>query len=101
MTTGNASEQTKETRYVIVGNGAAGAAALREIRATDPAGRITMLTEEAYDAYSRPLISYYLKGRVPMDKIGYGSPLPPDGHTEMRLSTRVEGIDPQAHTLQL
>lgn len=101
MTTGNTFAPKKETRYVIVGNGAAGAAALREIRSTDPAGRITMLTEEGYDAYSRPLISYYLKGRVPMNKMGYGSPLPPDGRTEVRLSTRVEGIDPEAHTLQL
>lgn len=50
--------------YVIIGASAAGLAAAEEIRKTDRKGNITMLTEEAYLPYSRPSISYYLKGKV-------------------------------------
>lgn len=51
-------------RYVIVGASAAGLAAAEAIRNTDKQGIITVLTEEEYMPYSRPSISYYLKGKV-------------------------------------
>lgn len=51
-------------RYVIVGNSAAAVAAVEEIRKNDKKGKITLISDEAYRTYSRPLISYYLKGRV-------------------------------------
>lgn len=50
--------------YVIIGASAAGLAAAETIRSHDKSGRITVLTEEAYLPYSRPSISYYLKGTV-------------------------------------
>lgn len=50
--------------YVIIGASAAGLAAAEAIRKTDAQGKITILTEEAYMPYSRPSISYYLKGKV-------------------------------------
>lgn len=51
-------------KYVIVGASAAGLAAAEEIRRTDAKGDITVLTEEAFLPYSRPSISYFLKGKV-------------------------------------
>ena len=42
----------------------AGLAAAEQIRKTDPAGAVTLLTRETDLPYSRPSISYYLKGLV-------------------------------------
>lgn len=51
-------------KYVIIGASAAGLAAAEAIRKNDTASDITILTEEAYLPYSRPSISYFLKGKV-------------------------------------
>ena len=51
-------------KYVIIGASAAGLAAAEQIRKTDPAGVVTLLTRETDLPYSRPSISYYLKGLV-------------------------------------
>lgn len=51
-------------KYVIIGASAAGLAAAEQIRKTDPAGTVTLLTRETDLPYSRPSISYYLKGLV-------------------------------------
>lgn len=49
-------------RYVIVGNSAGGVGAAETIRATDPDGHVTILSDESYPAYSRPAISEFLAG---------------------------------------
>lgn len=51
-------------KYVIIGASAAGLAAAQEIRRTDKSSSLTLITEESYMPYSRPSISYYLKGQV-------------------------------------
>lgn len=51
-------------KYLIIGASAAGLATAESIRKTDASGEITILTKEAYLPYSRPSISYYLKGKV-------------------------------------
>ena len=51
-------------KYVIIGASAAGLAAAEQIRKTDPAGAVILLTRETDLPYSRPSISYYLKGLV-------------------------------------
>ncbi|MGN0521942.1 MAG: NAD(P)/FAD-dependent oxidoreductase [Eubacterium sp.] len=51
-------------KYVIIGASAAGLAAAQAIRTVDTKGDITVLTDEAYLPYSRPSISYFLKGKV-------------------------------------
>lgn len=50
--------------YVIIGASAAGLSAAESIRKNDLDGSITVLTNEAYLPYSRPSISYYLKGKI-------------------------------------
>lgn len=51
-------------KYVIIGASAAGLACAEQIRKEDADGSITVLTREPYLPYSRPSISYYLKGSV-------------------------------------
>ena len=51
-------------KYVIIGASAAGLACAEQIRKEDKNGEITVLTKEKYLPYSRPSISYYLKGAV-------------------------------------
>ena len=45
-------------KYVIIGNSAAAIGAVQGIRSVDRDGSITIITDEAYHTYSRPLISY-------------------------------------------
>ena len=58
-------------KYVIIGNSAAAIGAVQGIRSVDKDGSITIITDEAYHTYSRPLISYWLEGKVADDKIYY------------------------------
>lgn len=51
-------------KYVIIGASAAGLSTAESIRKNDKNGEITVLTKEDYLPYSRPSISYYLKGKV-------------------------------------
>ncbi|MDO4529734.1 MAG: FAD-dependent oxidoreductase [Lachnospiraceae bacterium] len=58
-------------RYVIIGNGVAAAACIEGIRSVDPQGTLTVLSEEPYEVYCRPLISYYLEGKTDAEKMKY------------------------------
>ena len=48
------------TRYLVIGNSAGGIAAAEAIREADQSGSITIISDEPYPSYSRPLISKYL-----------------------------------------
>lgn len=58
-------------RYVIIGNSAAGIGAVQGIRELDKEGEITLISDEKYHTYSRPLISYLLKGAVTEENMKY------------------------------
>lgn len=60
-------------RYVILGNGVAAAGCIEGIRSVDPEGKITVISEEKYAVYCRPLISYYLEGKTDLQKMNYRS----------------------------
>jgi NAD(P)H-nitrite reductase large subunit len=49
-----------QTRYLIIGNSAGGIGAAEAIRQVDKEGGLTIVSEELYPVYSRPLISKYL-----------------------------------------
>ena len=55
--------------YVIIGNGTAAVGTIEGIRAVDPEGPITVISEEPYHVYGRPLISYMLLGKTTEDKM--------------------------------
>ena len=81
-------------QYVIIGNSTAAVAAAEKIRAIDTAGKITMISDEPYHTYGRPLISYYLLGKTDAERMKYR---PADfyesNHIDTIFSTRVEKID--------
>jgi NADPH-dependent 2,4-dienoyl-CoA reductase/sulfur reductase-like enzyme/nitrite reductase/ring-hydroxylating ferredoxin subunit len=82
-------------KIVIVGGGAAGFAAAEMLRRRDYRGGIVMLSDDAAPPVDRPNLSKdYLAGSAPEDWL----PLRPDNFyadsgIELRLDTRVSGID--------
>jgi NAD(P)H-nitrite reductase large subunit len=56
-------------RYVIIGNGVAGVHAAETIRRFDPLGAITIISDEAFTPYCRPMISMVLEGSVAPEKL--------------------------------
>lgn len=60
--------------YVIIGNSAAAIGTIAGIREIDPNGKITVISDEKYHTYSRPLISYWLQGKVTDKNIYYRAP---------------------------
>ena len=60
--------------YVIIGNSAAAIGCIAGIREIDSSGKITVISDEPHHTYSRPLISYWLEGRVSDEKIYYREP---------------------------
>jgi NAD(P)H-nitrite reductase large subunit len=58
-----------QTRYLIIGNSAGGIGAAEAIRQVDKKGALTIVSDEPYPAYSRPLISKYLTGKRTLEEI--------------------------------
>ncbi|MDR0223101.1 MAG: FAD-dependent oxidoreductase [Oscillospiraceae bacterium] len=58
-------------KYLIIGNSAGGIGAVEGIRQIDKEGGITVISNEPYHTYSRPLISYLLLGKITEDKRKY------------------------------
>jgi NAD(P)H-nitrite reductase large subunit len=56
-------------KYVIVGGSAAGIGAVEAIREVDPAGSITVISDEKCSHYSRPMISDFVSGKADFKKI--------------------------------
>ena len=89
-------------KYVIIGNSAAAVYAIEGIRSADRKGKITVISDEKYPAYGRPLISYYLYGKIGAENIGYR---PADFYekngAELLLGERAEKIDVQGRRVIL
>ena len=51
-------------KYVIIGSGVAGIAALEAIRSVDTSGEITLIGDDPHGYYSRPGLAYYLTGEI-------------------------------------
>jgi len=51
-------------RYVIIGNSAAGLAGAETIRRLEPQAPITIISDEPYPPYCRPLLTYLLGGDI-------------------------------------
>jgi NAD(P)H-nitrite reductase large subunit len=59
----------KMAKYVIVGASAAGIGAVEAIRSIDPAGTITVISDEVCPQYSRPMISDFVSGKADFQKM--------------------------------
>lgn len=57
--------------YVIIGNSAAAVGCIEGIRSVDKEGKITVISNETYHTYSRPLISYLLYGKTDEQRMKY------------------------------
>ena len=80
--------------YVIVGNGVASVGAIEGIRKVDKKTPILVISEEATPTYGRPLISYFLAGKIGLDRIS----LRPDSfyaqnNVDVLLDTRVASLN--------
>jgi NAD(P)H-nitrite reductase large subunit len=62
-----------QTKYLIIGNSAGGIGAAEAIRQIDKEGDLTIISDEPYPAYSRPLISKYLARECTPDGILFRS----------------------------
>jgi NAD(P)H-nitrite reductase large subunit len=88
--------------YLIFGNSVGGIGAAEAIRSTDGAGPITIVSDEPYLVYSRPLISDYLAHPGPIEKMLYRMP----GFYEKNgvrtvLGEKALKIDPEGRTVTL
>lgn len=87
-------------QYVIIGNSTAATFAIEGIRAVDKAGSITVISDETRPAYGRPLISYYLYGRIKLENTDYRSAsFYTDNGVALKYGVRAEKIDPKKKTV--
>ena len=56
-------------QLVIIGNGVAGLSALSRFRALDKDSKITLISAEETSAYSRVLLPYYLRRKIPYQNL--------------------------------
>jgi len=80
--------------YVIIGNSTAAIGAVEGIRKYDKNTIITIISDEPYHTYSRPLISYYLGGKVTEDNMRYrNKDFYEKNKVETILGVKAESVD--------
>ena len=83
-----------KTKYLIIGNSVSGVNCIEGIRQVDREGKITVVSDESVYNYSRPLISYYLGGRLEENSLSFRSrDFYENNGVELVLGTRAEKID--------
>lgn len=75
-------------KYVIIGNSTAAVNAIEAIRSVDKEGSVTVISDEKYHTYGRPLISYYLYGKTTLEKMAYR----PEDFYDKNAVTTIFGI---------
>lgn len=89
-------------KYVIIGNSAAAIGCVSGIRSVDQDSSITLISDEPHFTYSRPLISYWLKGKVTDEKMYYrSSDFYEKNNCTALLGKRAEKIDTAAKKVVL
>ena len=94
--------KVEKAKYLIIGNSAGGIGAVEAIREADKGGAITVVSDEPYPTYSRPLISEYLAQKIPVERMLFR---PADFYdrnsTHAVLGLKVERIDVNQHAVRL
>lgn len=92
----------KNKVYAIIGNSAAGLAAIESIRRVDKSSKIINISREPHRPYSRCLLSYYLAGQYDKDILWIR---PEDYYSKFNveplLDTAVAGVDIKKGTIAL
>lgn len=88
-------------RYVIIGSGVAGMAAIEAIRSVDRANEVLMVGDDPHGFYSRPGLAYYLTGEL-HDKALF--PKTADDYRRMNfryLKSRVANVQREKRLIEL
>lgn len=89
-------------QFIIIGNSAAGIAAVEAIRQKDKESKVTVISDEDYISYCRCLISYYLAGEIKEDKLVYrGRDFYNLHNIELLLNKKVDRVDPKKSRIVL
>jgi len=87
--------------YVIIGDGIAGSAAADHLSAETTNAAITVLTDESKPLYNRVLLKQFAKGDIPEETIEiHDRAWYDDRDIDLRLDTRVSGIDTGSRTIR-
>jgi NAD(P)H-nitrite reductase large subunit len=94
--------EIERTKYLIIGNSAGGIGAAEAIREIDRDGTITIISDEIYPVYSRPLISEYLAERYSLERMLYRpSDFYEKDNIQTMLGQKVTELDTEKHTIKL
>ncbi|MBM3119357.1 MAG: NAD(P)/FAD-dependent oxidoreductase [Chloroflexi bacterium] len=94
--------KTTKTEYLIIGNSAGGIGAAEAIREFDKKNCITIVSDEPYPAYSRPLISKYLsRERTIGDMLFRRADFYMEHSIDLLLGNKVIGLNLDSHIAQL
>ena len=92
----------EKIQYLIIGNSAGGIGAAEAIREVDKGGRITIISDEPYPAYSRPLIAEYLANKRPLERMLFrAADFYEKNQIQAILGKKVEQLDVDQHTIRL
>jgi NAD(P)H-nitrite reductase large subunit len=61
------------SKYVIIGGSVGGIGAVEAVREVDPVGELTVISEETFPQYSRPMISEYVSREANLERMKYRS----------------------------
>lgn len=87
---------------IIIGNSAAGIAAVESIRSKDRESRITVVSDEDYTSYCRCVLSYYLSGEVTEEKLVYRpQEFYKENNIELILGKKVTRVEPKKNSIVL
>jgi NAD(P)H-nitrite reductase large subunit len=93
---------TVKTKYLIIGSSAGGIGAAEAIREADRKGKLVLISDEAYPAYSRPLIAEHLAEGRPLERMLYR---PADFYEKngisVMLGQKATALDSENHTVKL
>jgi NAD(P)H-nitrite reductase large subunit len=90
------------TRFVIIGNGAAGTYAAEQLRKDDAACEIVMIDDEKYTLYNRVSLPRYLKGVLLEQRVYVRDQAWHDkNRIDLRLETKVTQVDFEDKTVML
>lgn len=88
--------------YVIIGGGIAGVTAAETIRERDRNATITIISTEPHVLYSRVLLPYYLKKRIPREKLFLRTINDfTEKQIDLRLLEEVVAVSPAKHEVDL
>ena len=86
---------------LIVGNSAAGTAAIEAIRRYDSQSSIVQISDEPHSLYSRCLLSYYLGGTIPRGALQYReTDFHEAMHVQLHAGKRAVELDPRRQEIR-